>query len=58
MDREPVALLAAVAVVVVSVASFFGVVLETSTVETLLVDGVIVVTALLQRARVTPAPLP
>lgn len=54
MGKEPVALLAAIAVVIVSAASAFGVVLETSTVETLLVDGVIFVTALLQRAKVTP----
>lgn len=54
MKNEPVALFAAIAVVVVSVASALGIVLDTNTVETLVMDGVFVITALLQRSKVTP----
>lgn len=56
MRTEPVALLAAIAVVVVSSAAALGIVLDTGTVETFLVDAIIIVTAIFQRARVTPAP--
>lgn len=54
MKSEPVALFAAIALVVVSAASALGIVLDTGTVETFALDGVIIVTALLQRAKVTP----
>ncbi|HST69071.1 MAG TPA: hypothetical protein VLI94_05375 [Solirubrobacterales bacterium] len=54
VHTEPVALFAAIAVVVVSLASLFGVALDTGTVETLLIDVVIGVTALIQRSKVTP----
>lgn len=54
MRTEPVALLAAVAVVAVWAASLFGVVLETSVVENVLVSVVVLVTALIQRSKVTP----
>ncbi len=54
MQKEPVAILAAVAVLIVSLASVFGVVLNAGVVETLLVDVVIVVTAILQRSKVSP----
>lgn len=54
MQSEPVALFAAIAIVVVSLASMFGVVLDTTTIETLLVNGVFVVTAILQRRKVSP----
>jgi hypothetical protein len=54
IHTEPVALFAAIAVVVVSLASLFGVVLDTGTVETLLIDGIFVVTAIIQRSKVTP----
>lgn len=52
--NEPVALFAAIAVVVVSFAALFDVVLDTGTVETLLINAVIFVTALIQRSKVTP----
>lgn len=55
MRSEPVALLAAAAVVVVWGASLFDVVLDTSAVENVLVSGVLLVTAVLQRSRVSPA---
>lgn len=55
MKNEPVALFAAIAVVVVWAASLFHVVLDTSAVENILVSGVVLVTAILQRAKVTPA---
>lgn len=55
MNTEPVALFAALAVVVVWVASQFDIVLETGTVENLFITGVALVTALLQRSKVTPA---
>jgi hypothetical protein len=58
MKTEPVALFAAIAVVVVTAASALGIVLETSTVETFIVDAVLIVTAVLQRSKVTPAALP
>lgn len=54
MKTEPVALIAAIAVIVVSVCAAFGVVLDTGTVETLLINGLFIVTAVAQRARVTP----
>jgi hypothetical protein len=55
VKNEPVALFAAIAVVVVSAAAAFGVVLDTGTVETLVLDAVLVVTAVFQRAKVSPA---
>ena len=54
MHKEPVTLLAALAVVIVSIAAVFNIGLETSTVETLLVNGLILVTADIQRSKVTP----
>lgn len=54
MRTEPVALLAAIAVIVVTVAAAFGVGLDTGTVETLLIDGLLIVTAIIQRSKVTP----
>ena len=54
MKNEPVAVIAAIATIVVTVAALFNVVLDIGTVETLLVDGLFVVTAIAQRARVTP----
>lgn len=54
VKSEPVALIAAVATIVVTVAALFNVVLETGPVETLLVDGLFIATAVLQRAKVTP----
>lgn len=55
MKSEPVAILALVAALVVSVAAKFGIVLETSTLETFVMDGVLIVTAILQRSKVSPA---
>ena len=55
MKSEPVAFLAAMAVVLVTSAAKFGVVLETGVVETFLLDAVLIVTAVLQRRKVTPA---
>lgn len=55
MKTEPVAVLAAAAVLVVWAASLFGVVLETGTVENLALTGLAIVTAILQRRKVTPA---
>jgi hypothetical protein len=52
---EPVALFAAIAVIVVSLASLFGVVLDTSLVETLIMNAVLIVTAVAARSKVTPA---
>lgn len=54
LKTEPVALFSAIAVVVVSAAAAFHIGLETSTVETLIADAVLIVTAVLQRPRVTP----
>jgi len=54
LKTEPVALFAALAVVVVWGASLFGVVLETGAVENLLITGVLLVTSILQRRNVTP----
>ena len=54
MKSEPVGLLAGIAVVVVSAASALHIGLETDVVETFIADGVIIVTALFQRAKVTP----
>ncbi len=54
MQKEPVTLIAAIAVVVVTLAAVFGVVLNTGVVETLIVDVVFMVTAILQRSKVTP----
>jgi hypothetical protein len=56
MQREPVALIAAVAVVVVSVLAAFNVVIETGTVETLILDALILVQAVIARSKVTPVP--
>lgn len=53
---EPVALFAAIATIVVTVAALFNVVLDTSVVETVLVNVVILGTALVQRSKVTPVP--
>jgi preprotein translocase subunit SecF len=55
MKNEPVALIAAIAVIVVTVASAFKVVLDTGTVETLLLDVVILAQAVIARSKVTPA---
>lgn len=55
MKSEPVALLAAIAVIVVWAASLFGVVLETSAIENVLVTGVVLVTTILQRRKVSPS---
>jgi hypothetical protein len=55
LKTEPVALFAAIAVVVVSIASLFGVTLDTSLVETLIVNAVIIATAFAARSKVTPA---
>jgi len=54
LKNEPVALIAAIATIVVTVAALFNVVLDTGTVETLLIDGAFLVTAILQRSKVTP----
>jgi len=54
MQNEPVALLAAMAAIVVNLAAAFDVVLETSVIETVLINAVILVTALVQRSKVTP----
>jgi hypothetical protein len=51
---EPVALFAAIAVIVVSLAALFGVVLDTNVVETLIVNFVFIVGAFAARAKVTP----
>lgn len=56
MKSEPVALLAAIATIVVTVAALFNVVLDTGTVETLLIDAVFIGTAIVQRSKVTPLP--
>lgn len=58
MKSEPVALLAAIATIVVTVAALFNVVLDTGTVETLLIDGIFLVTAVVQRSKVTPVEAP
>jgi len=58
MKTEPVILLAAVAAFVVNLAATFGVVLETGVIETLLLNVVIIVTALVQRSKVLPAGRP
>jgi len=55
LKTEPVALFSAIAVVVVSAAAALHIGLETSAVETFIADGVLIVTAILQRATVTPA---
>lgn len=52
--REPVITLAAVASVIVALAAVFHVVLDVGTVEGILVSLVPIVTALFQRAKVTP----
>lgn len=52
--REPVALIGAIGVVVVSGLAYFGVVLETATVETLVMDGILVVGAFGARTQVSP----
>lgn len=53
--REPVALVAAIAVIVVSVLAAFGIGVETELVETLILDAIIVIGAFVQRSQVTPA---
>jgi uncharacterized membrane protein len=58
MTNEPVALLAALAVIAVNIAALFGVVLDTSAVETILIDIVFLVTAIAQRSKVTPVDSP
>jgi hypothetical protein len=55
LKTEPVALFSAIAVVVVSAAAALHIGLETDTVETFIADAVLIVTAILQRAKVTPA---
>lgn len=54
IKSEPVTLIALLAIVIVSALAKAGIVLETGTVETLLVDGIILVTAVIQRFQVTP----
>jgi hypothetical protein len=54
MKKEPVAIIAAVAAVLVGVAAHFNVVLDTGTVETFALDGLIIVTAIIQRQKVSP----
>lgn len=54
MKTEPVALIAAIAVILVTVAAAFGIVLDTGVIETLLINGLFIVAAVAQRARVTP----
>jgi hypothetical protein len=54
MKTEPVALVAAIAVIVVSAASAFHVVLDTNVVETAILDGLILVQAVLARSKVAP----
>jgi len=56
MSKEPVGLIAAIAVVVVAILAVFGIGLETSTVETLITEGIIVIGAVIARAHVTPVP--
>jgi hypothetical protein len=58
VQRQPVAVIAAVAVVVVSVAAKLKVGLETDVVETLIANAVIVVSAALGRRKVTPVASP
>lgn len=54
IKSEPVTLIALLAIIIVSALAKAGIVLETGTVETLLVDGIILVTAVIQRFKVTP----
>lgn len=54
MKSEPVALLAAIATIVVTVAALFNVVLDTGAVETLILDVIVLGTAAFQRSKVTP----
>jgi hypothetical protein len=54
VKNEPVALIAAIAVILVTVASAFKVVLDTGTVETVLLDVLILVQAVIARSKVTP----
>lgn len=54
LKTEPVALFSSIAVVVVSGAAALHIGLETDTVETFIADAVLIVTAILQRAKVTP----
>lgn len=56
MQKEPVALISAIAVVVVAVLAIFGIGLETSTVETIITEGIIVIGAIIARTQVSPAP--
>jgi hypothetical protein len=58
MKTEPVALLALAAGVVVALAAKLNIVLETSVVETALVELVILFTTVLQRRKVSPVPSP
>lgn len=53
-QKEPVALISAVAVIVVAVLAIFGIGLETGTVETLITEAIIVVSAIVARSQVTP----
>jgi hypothetical protein len=55
LKSEPVALIGAIAVVIVSALAAVGVGLETSVVETLIADVIIVVGAVASRSQVTPA---
>lgn len=54
MKSEPVALVAAIATIAVAVAAAFNVVLDTSVVETLIIDGFILVQAVIARSKVSP----
>ena len=54
MQREPVVSAAVVASVIVTVASLLGVVLDLSTVETVITDVLIIVSALAAREKVSP----
>jgi hypothetical protein len=54
--NNPVVILALIAGLVVSIAAGFNVVLDTSLVETFLINGILIVTAFLQRRKVRPVP--
>jgi hypothetical protein len=54
IKEEPVSLIALLAVVIVSGLAKAGIVLETGTVETLVVDLIIIGGAVVQRMKVTP----
>lgn len=53
-QKEPVLLISAIALIIVTALAKAGVVLETGTVETIIIDGIIVISAILQRIKVTP----